>query len=140
MYIDLCYFSVPPELTVVPERKPLVVAGQNLTLRCNASGDPRPNITWTKDGIPANQFNVSGGLLHLVHVQRKDLGSYRCTARNGYGSNATSVSIVSMQCKNKILIFYLVIFFLSNIVLTVCKPFQSLECVFVIIINNNNFM
>ncbi|KAJ7371589.1 hypothetical protein OS493_024265 [Desmophyllum pertusum] len=86
-----------------PERKPLVVVGQNLTLRCNASGaDPRPNITWTKDGIPGNQFNVSGGLLNLVRVQRKDLGSYRCTASNGYGSNATSVSIVSMQCNNDV--------------------------------------
>ncbi|KAJ7371587.1 hypothetical protein OS493_024262 [Desmophyllum pertusum] len=94
--------KVPPELTVVPERKPQVVVGQNFTLRCNASGDPRPNITWTKDGIPENQFNVSGGLLHLVRVERKDLGSYRCTASNGYGSNATSVSIVSMQCNNDV--------------------------------------
>ncbi|KAJ7371563.1 hypothetical protein OS493_024236 [Desmophyllum pertusum] len=81
---------VPPELTVVPERKPQVVVGQNFTLRCNASGDPRPNITWTK---------MASQRTNLMFL-RKDLGSYRCTASNGYGSNATSVSIVSMQCNN----------------------------------------
>ncbi|KAL9964721.1 hypothetical protein ACROYT_G028401 [Oculina patagonica] len=89
---------VPPKITIAPVREPQLSIGQNYTLKCNASGDPHPNITWTKDGVPVNQFNVSGYLLHLVKVQRKDAGSYRCTASNGYGSDATSVSIVGIKC------------------------------------------
>ena len=91
--------SVPPKISIAPVREPQLSVGQNYTLKCNASGDPHPNITWTKDGVPVNQFNASGYLLHLVNVQRKDAGSYRCTASNGYGDDATTVSIVSIKCK-----------------------------------------
>ena len=88
-------------ITVAPVRVSVLNRGQTYTLKCNASGDPRPKITWTKDGVPVNQFNVSGYFLHLVNVQRKDAGSYRCTASNGYGKNATSVSIVGIFCTSK---------------------------------------
>lgn len=67
-------------------------------MSCNASGDPVPKITWTKDGLPQNQFNASGSKLHLVNVQENDIGSYRCTASNGYGEDATGVSKVAMKC------------------------------------------
>ena len=90
---------MPPSLPVAPVRMTDIEVGKDLTLTCNASGDPHPNITWTKDGVAVNQFNASGYLLHLVNVQRKDAGSYRCTASNGYGNDATSVSIVNVNCK-----------------------------------------
>ena len=72
---------------------------QNYTLRCNASGDPHPNINWTKDGVPVSQFNDSGYFLHLVNVQKTDAGSYICTANNGFGDNATAIGIVNIRCK-----------------------------------------
>lgn len=31
-------------------------------------------------------------------MKREDVGSYRCTASNGYGDDATSVSIVGVRC------------------------------------------
>ncbi|KAL9964713.1 hypothetical protein ACROYT_G028392 [Oculina patagonica] len=95
-----CHSTVPPNITVAPEREPQLNIGQNFTLKCNAAGDPHPNLTWKKDGVLVNQFNVPGYLLHLVNVQRKDAGSYRCTASNGYGEDATSVSIVGIKCNS----------------------------------------
>lgn len=95
MYI----FVVPPKITIAPARESQLVLGQNYTLKCNASGDPHPSITWTKDGVAASQLNVSSYFLHLDHVKRTDAGSYRCTASNGYGSDATSVGIVNIRCK-----------------------------------------
>ena len=89
---------MPPKITIAPAREPQLTIGQNYTLKCNASGDPHPNINWTKDGVPVNQFNASGYLLHLIKVTRKDAGSYRCTANNGYGQDATNVSIVGIKC------------------------------------------
>ena len=74
-------------------------AGQNVTLICNASGDPLPNITWTKIGVAHDQFNFTGHKLHIFNVKRTDVGLYRCTANNGFGREATRVSVVNINCK-----------------------------------------
>jgi len=99
----MCFSLVPPKITVAPTREAQLNIRssfvQNYTLRCNASGDPHPHITWTKAGVPASQFNVSGYLLHLVDVQQEDAGSYICTASNGFGDNATAIGIVNIRCK-----------------------------------------
>ena len=74
-------------------------AGQNVTLTCNGSGDPLPNITWTKIGVVHDQFNFTGHKLHIFNVKRTDVGLYRCTANNGFGREATRVSVVNINCK-----------------------------------------
>ena len=94
---------MPPEITEPPQPKPLLTLGKNHALTCNASGEPLPNITWTKDGIPVDKFNVIGYQLHLMNVKREDVGSYRCTASNGYGDDAASVSIVGIRYKQSFL-------------------------------------
>ena len=72
-----------------------------MTLTCEASGDPLPNITWTKEGATTNQLdNVTGPSFHLVMVSLNNAGSYRCTAENGYGTGrVTAVASVSVICK-----------------------------------------
>ena len=40
----------PPNITTSPESM-IVVAGEPLILDCIADGNPRPNITWFKDGV-----------------------------------------------------------------------------------------
>ena len=100
-FLTLLYYNyllVPPRITVVPARQSRVDAGKNLTLLCNASGDPQPSIIWTKNGVPETQFNVSSNRLHFVNVQRSNVGSYKCTANNGYGT-ATSIAVVDVKCK-----------------------------------------
>ena len=93
------YISVPPRMTVLPARQSRITLGKNFTLTCNASGDPTPNITWRKEGLTAAQFNVSGHKLSLVNVKREDVGSYKCTADNGYGTPATSLAVVDVKCE-----------------------------------------
>ncbi|PFX15609.1 Peroxidasin-like [Stylophora pistillata] len=88
-----------PQIIVPSTPTPLLTIGKNFTLTCNASGDPFPKITWTKDGTPAEEFNVTGYKLHFTNVELKDVGSYRCTAHNRYGY-ATSVSIASIECND----------------------------------------
>ncbi|KAM7440130.1 hypothetical protein ABFA07_010624 [Porites harrisoni] len=92
---------VPPRITEIPVRQPSATVGTNLTLTCNASGDPTPNVNWTKEGETAAEFNVSGHKLHLVNVKREDFGSYKCTADNGYGTPATSLAVVNVQCPSQ---------------------------------------
>ena len=97
--IKLYHISVPPRITVLPARQSRITLGTNFTLTCNASGDPTPSITWTKEGLTAAQFNVSGHKLSLVNVKREDVGSYKCTADNGYGTPATSLAVVDVKCE-----------------------------------------
>jgi len=99
----MCFSLGPPKITVAPTREAQLSLSsssvQNYTLRCNASGNPHPHITWTKAGVLASQFSAPGYLLHLVDVQREDAGSYICAASNGYGDNATAIGIVNIRCK-----------------------------------------
>ena len=90
---------MPPRITEFPVRQSSATVGTNLTLTCNASGDPTPNVNWTKEGETAAEFNVSGHKLHLVNVKRENFGSYKCTADNGYGTPATSLAVVNVECK-----------------------------------------
>ncbi|XP_067030323.1 fibroblast growth factor receptor 3-like [Acropora muricata] len=91
---------IPPKITSNTLNRADIDEGQDLTLSCNATGDPQPNITWTRDGVPNSEFKVLGQDLRLVDVKRRDVGSYRCTASNGYGENASEISIVGLHCKS----------------------------------------
>jgi len=90
---------VPPKITKVePNKRSVVDPGDSKNLTCEASGDPKPNITWTREGFTKAQFNASGNQLHLVNIMRKDIGGYKCTADNGFGT-ATGLFVININCK-----------------------------------------
>ncbi|XP_047483860.1 hemicentin-2-like [Penaeus chinensis] len=60
--------------------------GRTATLGCNGTGNPEPNITWTKEG---RQLKV-GQNLTIVNAKPEDNGKYRCTASNGVGRPAST--------------------------------------------------
>ena len=73
-----------------------VTGGDNVTFYCNATGNPSPNITWTR----ANSGAVISfsEMFHMEAVKRNESGSYVCHASNGFGTHNTSCS-VDVQCK-----------------------------------------
>ena len=80
--------------------------GQNVTLYCNATGNPWPALTisWYKDGYPINNsfstmLSPSHEQLTITNVSRKDSGDYTCRAKNRVGTDTSNASTINVQCK-----------------------------------------
>ena len=99
-----------PKITVHPKSE-TTTEGNNLTLSCDATGNPVPTISWTKDGSAVDTSNNSrislsddNKQLTIMNVKRTDSGKYRCTAKNNIGTDTSNATAVDVQCKNDILL------------------------------------
>ncbi|XP_077560689.1 cell adhesion molecule Dscam1-like [Haemaphysalis longicornis] len=83
-----------------------VTPGSSASLRCSASGNPLPQVTWTLDGdavpegyhIRIGDYVSSERLVHsyvnLTGVRVEDGGLYACAARNSVGQASHSARLV----------------------------------------------
>ena len=97
------HFTDQPEITAQPQNQTLTER-ENVTLSCNATGNPAPSISWTKDGSAANSLRISLSLdnkqLTITNVSRDDSGDYRCVASNSIGAAVTSnAATLDVQCQ-----------------------------------------
>ncbi|XP_071452262.1 neogenin isoform X2 [Hetaerina americana] len=81
-------------------RSSVVVKGRTVVLDCAASGNPRPVITWLKDGVAIDMtfldsrlMIVGSGSLQIERVQEDDDGTYQCRAENKEDSVDASASL-----------------------------------------------
>ena len=75
-------FEIKPKNETVNE-------GGNVTFQCNATGNPSPTLSWTKNGnaIINQSFNnivltEDSQTLTINNAQRNDAGIYICDATN----------------------------------------------------------
>ena len=80
----------------------VVLEKDNVTLHCNATGNPTPNITWTKDN--SSSVLYQGDIYSIVNITRDTAGNYTCTAWNGVGEQKKASAEVTVHCE---LIFFL---------------------------------
>ena len=71
--------------------------GQNVTLHCNATGNPAPNITWTKDGNAVVLYQ--GETYTIYNIQREAAGGYTCTAWNGVDEQTNTTASITVYFK-----------------------------------------
>ncbi|XP_046400339.1 neurotrimin isoform X3 [Ischnura elegans] len=82
---------VPPDILDYQTSTDMVVReGTNVTLRCAATGSPRPSIVWRReDGeqIPmvgnTEVSSIEGSVFNITRVNRLHMGAYLCIASNG---------------------------------------------------------
>ena len=88
-------FRAPPQVSVQPEQQ-TIGQGEEVTLTCSASGDPRPTISWTKVGEELSaspRISVEGDNLRIRGAAVSDRGMFLCTATSPGGSARASAII-----------------------------------------------
>ena len=93
-YLEPCLISDSSIISQRPSSK-VVVEGETVTLYCNATGNPAPNITWTQDNNKTALYQ--GENYTIVNIQRQAAGDYTCTAWNGVGEKANATATVTVH-------------------------------------------
>ncbi|XP_060913974.1 basement membrane-specific heparan sulfate proteoglycan core protein isoform X6 [Labrus mixtus] len=89
-----------PVATVTPVGPVRVRVGEPINLECQASGEPRPSVSWHR--LDSNRKTMlsspvpmeSNAVMQILVARSEDSGTYVCTARNNEGSTETKVEVV----------------------------------------------
>ena len=78
--------------------------GDNVTLSCNATGNPVLAISWTRNGsllITSGRISFSDDnkQLTITSVDRTDGGEYQCVAKNNVGRDTSNAATLNVKCK-----------------------------------------
>ena len=93
-FIKLMYFLVG----AVISRKPssvIVEEGQNVSLVCQATGQPTPTVTWRKafSQLPKEKTTVIDGNLTILNMTKADGGTYACAVKNLLGEDSAVAQV-----------------------------------------------
>ena len=94
-----------PEISEHPQNQ-IVLEGFNVSLLCNAIGNPTPTFSWTINGSPVNTtsnpritFSAYNKQLTITSVKRTDGGEYKCLASNSIKTVNSTAAFLIVQCK-----------------------------------------
>ncbi|XP_018598161.2 protein turtle homolog B isoform X1 [Scleropages formosus] len=80
--------TAPPTFTDTPPQYVEAREGGSITLSCTALGNPKPVVSWLREGETlgdSEKYKVSDGRLTVVSVLREDGGVYMCRAHSPQG-------------------------------------------------------
>lgn len=85
-----------PPFFVKKPRDTAAIKGQDILINCEASGDPHPDIVWTREGqdIDISKIRIIHGKgLRIENVEPSDQGTYICSAKNLVGNVIASANL-----------------------------------------------
>ncbi|XP_074836005.1 intercellular adhesion molecule 1-like [Carettochelys insculpta] len=83
----------PPHSVQVSVERLLFQVGANITVRCSAQGNPQPELQWELPSEASVELSEHGRTVAVRSAQLTHSGTYRCLARNDYGSSSGHVSL-----------------------------------------------
>ena len=88
-----------PVFTVTPPGKVSVFTGDTLTLNCSATGDPRPVISWKRQGaaLPVGRSDRTEKALMTRDLREEDAGIYICVATSAGVFPIKAISSVDVE-------------------------------------------
>ncbi|XP_065349473.1 basement membrane-specific heparan sulfate proteoglycan core protein isoform X6 [Cloeon dipterum] len=96
--VTIVNYGSPPSVRIEPERQ-TIVQGTSGELRCIASGEPTPTVTWSKiNDDMSRSVQVTGNILRIPSALFVDRGVYACKASNS-GGEAQSYAIVEVEVR-----------------------------------------
>ena len=103
--------------------------GSPVTMACEASGKPLPDVAWIRNGA-LESSGKKATFLKFDNINRTDAGQYTCRANNSVEVTSVDTSIV-VQCKYILtLIFYFWIYFIYSASLFVAVSYWELTNLF----------
>ena len=93
-----------PKFTVKPPGKVFVGIGTTLTLSCSAIGDPRPVISWKRQGatLPVGRSHRTNDALVIRDLKEEDAGNYICVATSAGVFAIETISDVEVKARGKL--------------------------------------
>ena len=92
------FFSVPVKVFVnLTNGSKTLEEGRDLSLYCDATGFPDPNVIWTTDG---DNDPVHSKWLNFSNINKDKSGDYICSANNTCGKVSSNVTSIDVQCKS----------------------------------------
>ncbi|XP_055898433.1 opioid-binding protein/cell adhesion molecule homolog isoform X1 [Biomphalaria glabrata] len=101
---------VPPRILSEPNENTLIFReGEKVTLTCNATGMPKPTVTWYRKSsvkgeptdsescTPFPRIGTAGEILNIYNITRHCGGVYECEADNGVTPIATKATTVKVK-------------------------------------------
>ena len=99
VFIFTFSFQVPLRFLVRPRRKVAIVSKTTgHVMKCEVTGQPRPNITWLQNGkrfTGDGRISITPNRLDFAVIYSKDLGVYQCLADNGYEMVQSSAMLIT---------------------------------------------
>ena len=78
----------PPQITTPQQTDVSVRTGNDLEIKCQASGFPKPNITWRR-----LERTIGNQALVLKRIRTSDNGVYLCKAHNKAGKDIKEIIV-----------------------------------------------
>ncbi|XP_076007425.1 hemicentin-1 [Genypterus blacodes] len=100
--VDRVYLTVQevPKVTVEPHNQTFTT-GQEVRIRCSATGYPAPRLVWTHNGMfimASSRYRMStDGTLVIRHMEQKDGGVYGCLASNQAGTDQMTSTVAYIE-------------------------------------------
>lgn len=91
--VDLHAFIIPQGPPhVSPTQQVDGKVGESIVLKCNAQGNPKPNIKWLAPPYVNNAYEDKGTLV-ILNANKGDSGPYICTATNSLGTAQSTITL-----------------------------------------------
>ncbi len=94
----VCVFLlIVPAAIVSSSSNTVETEASNVTIYCNATGNPTPNITWRRRGSSAVLHHGESYIIY--NINRNQAGDYICSAWNKIEDKDNATVTITVQCK-----------------------------------------